>query len=134
ANHLYGLIPNSAVVHSKLSTQERDFMVDEFTNGDIPVAINVNVLATGYDNPEIDAIITSRPTSSVAIFYQQIGRGCRLHEDKKDCIIVDFSGNTNRFGKVEDITFDNIEYYGWGMFGKEDKLLSDYPIMQGIRP
>ena len=134
ANNLYGLIPNSAVVHSKLSTQERDLMIDEFTNGDIPVAINVNVLATGYDNPEIDAIITSRPTSSIALFYQQIGRGCRLHPDKKDCIITDFSGNTERFGRVEDLTFEEIPHYGWGMWNGNGQLLSDYPIMTEIKP
>jgi DNA repair protein RadD len=135
ANELYSLIPNSAVVHSKLSTKDRDFMIDEFTNGDIPVAINVNVLATGYDNPEIDAIITSRPTSSIAIFYQQIGRGCRLHPDKKDCIITDFSGNTSRFGRVEDLSFENIEGYGWGLFNdRNGELLTDYPISAYTRP
>lgn len=134
ANELYRLIPNSAIVHSKLSMDERDFMVEAFTNGDIPVAINVNVLATGYDNPEIDAIITSRPTSSIAIFYQQIGRGCRLYEGKENCIITDFSGNTQRFGRVEEITFEEIEGYGWGMWNGRGELLSDYPIMTSIKP
>lgn len=134
ADQLYGEIPNSAVVHSKMSPKDRDFMVEEFTNGDIPVAINVNVLAVGYDNPEIDYIITTRPTSSIAVFYQQIGRGCRLHPDKKDCTIVDFSGNTNRFGRVEGLTFKEIELYGWGLFNENDELLSDYPIMTNIKP
>lgn len=128
ANLLYSMVPNSAVVHSKLSVSERDLMVEEFTNGDIPVAFNVNVLATGYDNPEIDAIITARPTASIAIFYQQLGRGCRLHPNKKDCVIVDFSGNTKKFGKIEEIKFLDVEDYGWGMFGENNMLLSDIPI------
>lgn len=102
--------------------------------GRIVVMGNCNVLATGYDNPEIDAIITSRPTSSIAIFYQQIGRGCRLHKDKKDCIIVDFSGNTSRFGRVEELTFEEIPYYGWGLWNGKGELLSDYPIMTKIKP
>jgi DNA repair protein RadD len=134
ANLLYGMIPNSAVVHSKLSKAERDLMVEGFTTGDIPVGINVNVLATGYDNPEIDAIITGRPTSSVSLAYQQLGRGVRLHPDKKDCIVVDFSGNVERFGRIEDLTFEEIPYYGWGMFNGKGELLSDYPIMSPIRP
>lgn len=134
ANELYSLIPNSAVVHSKLSQEERDFMVEEFTNGDIPVAINVNVLSVGYDNPEIDAIITARPTSSIALFYQQIGRGCRIHPDKENCIITDFSGNTKRFGRVEGLRFESIPVYGWGLFNEEQQLLTDYPISTRIKP
>lgn len=134
AEQLYGKIPNSAIVHSKLSKSERDLMVEGFTNGDIPVAINVNVLATGYDNPEIDAIITGRPTSSVALAYQQLGRGVRLHPEKEDCIIVDFSGNVKRFGRIEELTFEEIPYYGWGMFNGEGYLLSDYPIMTEVKP
>lgn len=134
ANELYGLIPNSAVVHSKLSQEERDFMVEEFTNGDIPVAINVNVLSVGYDNPEIDAIITARPTSSIALFYQQIGRGCRIHLDKENCIITDFSGNTKRFGRVEGLKFESIPVYGWGLFNEDNQLLTDYPIATSIKP
>ena len=134
ANSLYGEIPNSAIVHSKLSTEERDFMVDAFSNGDIPVAINVNVLATGYDNPEIDAIITARPTSSVALCYQQLGRGVRIHPDKKDCIIVDFSGNVKRFGRIEELEFKKIDYYGWGLFNGSNQLLTDYPIQSKIKP
>lgn len=134
AQQLYGSIPNSAIVHSKLSKAERDFMVEGFTNGDIPVAINVNVLATGYDNPEIDAIITGRPTSSVALAYQQLGRGVRLFPGKDDCLIVDFSGNVERFGKIEELTFEEIPYYGWGMFNGKGELLSDYPIMSNPKP
>ena len=134
ANELYHLIPNSGVVHSNLSTKERDFFIDAFTNEDIPVVINVNVLATGYDNPEIDAIITTRPTASIAVSYQQIGRGCRLFSGKEDCIIVDFSGNTGRFGRVEELTFESVENYGWGMWGKNGTLLTDYPLDSVIRP
>lgn len=134
ANELYGSIPNSAVVHSKMNTKERDFMIDAFTNGDIPVAINVNVLAVGYDNPEIDAIITSRPTSSVAVFYQQIGRGCRIHPEKENCTITDFSGNTKRFGRVEELTFEKIPFYGWGMYNGKGEVLTDYPIQTTRKP
>lgn len=134
AEQLYRSIPNAAVVHSKLSKMERDLMVEGFTTGDIPVAINVNVLATGYDNPEIDAIITARPTSSVALAYQQLGRGVRLHPGKLDCLIVDFSGNVKRFGRIEELTFEEIPYYGWGMFNGEGYLLSDYPIMTSLKP
>lgn len=98
------------------------------------VMVMGNCLSTGYDNPEIDAIITARPTSSIALFYQQIGRGCRLHPEKEDCIIVDFSGNTTRFGRVEGLEFSEIDYYGWGLFNEQEQLLTDYPISTINKP
>src|SRR5690606_13147850 len=134
ANTLYGSIPNSAVVHSKLTREERDFMVDAFTNGDIPVAINVNCLAVGYDNPLIDSIISARPTSSIAMMYQQLGRGVRIHPEKENCKIIDFSGNVNRFGRLEDLTFESIPFYGWGLFNGKGELLTDYPIQTVKKP
>lgn len=134
ANNLYGSIPNSAIVHSKLSREERDFMVNAFTNGDIPVAINVNCLAVGYDNPLIDSIISARPTSSIAMMYQQLGRGVRIHPEKENCKIIDFSGNVNRFGRLEDLTFESIPFYGWGLFNGKGELLTDYPIQTVNKP
>lgn len=134
AEALSQIIKGSRVVHSKLSKEERDEVVDGFNDGLIDVVVNVNILATGYDNPLIDAIITARPTGSIAIYYQQIGRGVRIHPEKKNCRITDFSGNVLRFGRVEELTFEEIEHYGWGMFGKGGILLSDYPMSAETRP
>lgn len=128
AMSLYGQIPNSGVVHSKMTTEERDFMIDSFNRGEIPVIINCNILSTGYDNPEIDAIIMARPSNSFAMIYQQIGRGCRPHKDKKDCLVIDYVGNIKRIGKIEDVTFEKTEYTkGWAAFNGE-LLLTGYPL------
>jgi DNA repair protein RadD len=134
ANDLMRITPNSAVVHSKIDTKTRDFVVEAFKNLEIPVVFNVNVLATGFDHPELDAVITARPTTSVAIYYQQIGRLVRIHENKKDGFITDFSGNVGKFGRVEELTFEKIPQYGWGMFGTGDRLLSDIPVKILDRP
>ena len=58
----------------------------------------------------------ARPTSSFAIYYQQIGRGVRIHPDKEDVLITDFSDNIERFGKIEGIKFDLSEEGKWEMF------------------
>jgi DNA repair protein RadD len=134
AERLCRSIPNSAVVHSELDAKTRDYVVDAFKDLTIPVVINVNILSTGFDHPELDAIITARPTSSIALYYQQIGRGVRIHPKKDNCKIIDFSGNVNRFGRVEEITFEDVPGYGWGMFGKDGVLLTDYPISAKRRP
>ncbi|MCB1711328.1 MAG: DEAD/DEAH box helicase family protein [Candidatus Riesia sp.] len=121
---LFSIIPNSAVVHSGMDIATRDYVVKAFRDGDIPVVINVNILATGFDHPEVDAIITARPTKSIAVFYQQCGRGVRISPNKDNCIIVDFSGNLKTFGKLEGIKYLNVEDEGWGMYNSSGKLLT----------
>lgn len=45
----------------------------------------------------------ARPSVSLAVFYQQVGRGVRPHPSKLDCAVVDMVGLTSLFGKVEDL-------------------------------
>lgn len=134
ANDLFASFPNSAIVHSKIDDKTRNYVLDAFKNLDIPVIFNVNILNCGFDHPLLDAIITSRPTSSIAVYYQQIGRGCRIHEEKDNCKIVDFSGNVSKFGRVEELEYCDVPYYGMGLFGKDGVLLTDFPIAAKERP
>lgn len=62
---------------------------------------NVEVLTTGFDATNIDCVVLLRPTASPGLFYQMCGRGFRLHEGKKDCLILDFAGNLGRFGAID---------------------------------
>ena len=55
-----------------------------------------------------------------------MGRGTRIDPDKTDCLIVDLGGNVERFGKVEDIVFEQGKI--WRMFGSGGRLLSGIPI------
>jgi DNA repair protein RadD len=134
AEELHSKIPNSAIVHSKIKKTERDFMVESFKNLEIPVIINVAVLQIGFDHPLLDSMIVAKPTKSVNLYYQIVGRVVRIHKEKKDGLVVDMVGNFERFGKVEDFTFEEVPYYGWGMFGKGGILLTDYPIGSTNRP
>jgi len=134
AEELFKNCPNSAIVHSKLDDKTRDSFIHEFRYGKISVIFNINILSVGFDHPGLDAIITSRSTSSIALFYQQIGRGVRIHPEKENCKIVDFSGNVKRFGRVEGLHYENVPYYGWGLFNEKNELLTDFPISAKIRP
>ena len=134
AEDLFASFPNSATVHSKMDTASRDYVVKAFKDLTIPVVFNVNVLSVGFDHPELDSIITARSTSSIALFYQQIGRGVRIHPEKENCKVVDFSGNIKRFGRVEGLHYENIPYYGWGLFNDKNELLTDFPIKATRRP
>lgn len=134
AEDLFAAFPNSATVHSKMKTEERDYVVKAFKDLTIPVVFNVNVLSVGFDHPELDAIVTARSTSSIALFYQQIGRGVRIHPNKDDCKVVDFSGNVKRFGRVEGLHYEDVPYYGWGLFNDRNEILTDFPIKALNRP
>ena len=61
----------------------------EFEDGDARVCCNAMLLTTGYDFPEVDAILVLRPTKSRALFTQIVGRGTRKSEGKSDLLLLD---------------------------------------------
>jgi len=63
--------------------------------------VNVNVLTTGFDAPNIDCVAMLRPTNSPGLYYQMVGRGFRLHPSKENCLVLDFGGNILRHGPVD---------------------------------
>lgn len=65
--------------------------------------VNVNVLTTGFDAPNIDCLALVRPTLSPGLYCQMIGRGFRLHPGKQNCLVLDFGGNVLRHGPVDQI-------------------------------
>lgn len=128
AHELKELIPDSEVIHGKVNkTKDRPKMIADFKSGKIKVMINVDILGTGFDFPEMDSMIHARPTKSVVIWYQHVGRLVRIHPDKKDTDLIDFSGNFKRFGRVEDFTFEKDPILGWGMFSG-DRLLTNVDL------
>lgn len=126
-------ISGSEAVSSLTPKKERDRIIEGFKNGEIHVVINVGILTTGFDYPELDTIILARSTMSFALYYQMIGRGVRIHDGKTKTVVIDLSENYNRFGKIEDFTVDFVEDYGWGLF-KGESLISNYPIEAKHRP
>ncbi|MBN2803896.1 MAG: DEAD/DEAH box helicase family protein [Deltaproteobacteria bacterium] len=83
---------NAAVLTSN-NSNERVILRDKLTKGEINVLFVVDIFNEGVDIPEIDTVIFLRPTESLTIFLQQLGRGLRL-ADGKDCLtVLDFVGN-----------------------------------------
>lgn len=76
--------------------------------------VNVNVLTTGFDAPNIDCVVLLRPTLSAGLYAQMVGRGFRLHESKKDCLVLDYGGNILRHGPVDAIQIKENESGGGG--------------------
>lgn len=133
AEILHKKIRGSLIVHSKMPTDLRKAMVDDFSYGKGDVIINVSVLSVGYDHSEIDYIIDAAPTNSIASFYQKLGRGVR--QGKKDnCNIVDMAGNVGRFGKIEELKIEEDDDHGWGLFNEKGEILSHYSCNIFPRP
>ena len=65
--------------------------------------VNVNVLTTGFDAPNVDCVVLLRPTASPGLYYQMVGRSFRIHESKNDALILDYGGNILRHGPVDAI-------------------------------
>ena len=82
---------------------QRESSLFRFRTGQIKYLVNVNVLTTGFDAPNIDCVVLLRPTNSPGLFYQMVGRGFRLHPEKEDCLVLDYGGNILRHGPVDDL-------------------------------
>lgn len=85
--------------------QEREDVITRFKAGRVKHLFNVGVFTTGFDVPELDCIVMARPTMSLALYYQIIGRGVRLDpaNDKKVLQVYDLVGVVERLGRVETI-------------------------------
>lgn len=90
-------------VFGETSAADRDAAIADFRDGKLKYLVNVNVLTTGFDAPNVDCVAMLRPTMSPGLYYQMVGRGFRLCPGKKDCLILDFSGNVLRHGPVDAI-------------------------------
>lgn len=126
-------IKGSKVVYGDLDTDERTKIIEEFKSLKLQVVINVNILTTGFDHPQLDGIVLSRPTASISVYYQIMGRITRIHPLKPNGRVIDLSGNVTKFGKVEHLNYEYIEGYGWGLFSN-DRLLSNHPIQSLEKP
>jgi DNA repair protein RadD len=120
-------IPKSAAVYSGMPTKERDSIISDFKSGKLRVIIQVSILSVGFDYPELDCIITGRPTQSLSWWYQFVGRVTRIHPLKKDGLVVDFVGSVPKFGKVEDFYFKQ-DGDRWELYGEGGKLLTGIPL------
>ena len=122
AQRLADSIPNCAVVSGDTPKAERDRILTDFKSGKIQVVANANVLTTGFDYPELDTVVMARPTMSLAMYYQIVGREIRPHKDKQ-AWFIDLCGNVNRFGKVEDLRLIDTNSKGkWAVFSNGKQL------------
>jgi DNA repair protein RadD len=101
-------------VFGETASAERDRVIAAFKSGELKYLVNVNVLTTGFDAPNIDCVAMVRPTLSPGLYYQMTGRGFRLHPGKENCLVLDFGGNVLRHGPVDAIRVQAVNHSGNG--------------------
>jgi len=95
AKEVFSYLPTqlSALITGATDNTARDKLIKAFKRKEIKYLVNVSVLTTGFDAPHVDMIAILRPTESVSLYQQIIGRGLRLSDNKKDCLVIDYTGN-----------------------------------------
>jgi len=101
-------------IDGQTPTLYRDQLIHRFRDGGLAYLVNVNVLTTGFDAPNVDCVALLRPTLSPGLYYQMVGRGFRLCEGKADCLVLDFGGNVLRHGPVDAIRITDAPSKGSG--------------------
>lgn len=95
AQEVAGYLPEqeTALVTGATDLRDRDQLIQRFKQRQLKYLVNVSVLTTGFDAPHVDLIAILRPTQSVSLYQQIVGRGLRLDEGKQDCLVIDYAGN-----------------------------------------
>lgn len=82
----------AGITHSELNAEDNARAMQAFESGELRVLVNVGKLTEGWDCPATDCVVLCRPTKSTALYVQMVGRGLRLAEGKKDCLLLDLAG------------------------------------------
>ncbi|EPL6453223.1 MULTISPECIES: DEAD/DEAH box helicase [Providencia] len=103
AKEVLGYLPakSAALVTAETPAADRQSIINQFKNRKLHYLVNVSVLTTGFDAPHVDVIAILRPTESVSLYQQIVGRGLRLCEGKTQCLILDYAGNPHDLYRPE---------------------------------
>lgn len=93
----------AASIDGGTSKADRERTLKDFESGRIRALTNCEIATTGYDFPGIDLIALLRGTKSPGLYVQMCGRGLRVANNKTDCLVLDYAGNIERFGCIDNI-------------------------------
>jgi len=97
---IVGPRPSGKRSKDETPVKDRAAVYQAFDRGEVTVLVSVNVLSIGFDSPRAAVGLLLRPTKSLGLFLQQVGRVMRPHPDKTGGIIIDPAGNCKRKGLI----------------------------------
>ena len=116
----------AAIVTGTTPKKERENILARFKKGEIQVVANVGTLTTGFDYPELDTVILARPTKSLALYYQMVGRAIRPYSGKEGWV-VDMCGSYRKFGRVADLRIEcPLGTSKWAIYSRGRQLTNVY--------
>jgi DNA repair protein RadD len=109
------LVPGSVVITGDTEKSKRENILALFQENKIRCVINVGVLTTGFDKPDLESVVNARSTMSLSLYYQIVGRVMRPFKyadgSFKTGWYVDLGGNISKFGKIENMEIKQINGY-----------------------
>ena len=95
----------AAHVDGRTPIKQRMEIYKQLATKELYVLVSCMTLTEGFDIPSVNAVILARPTQSIALYHQMVGRGLRLSPEtqKRDCLVICQSGNVSRHGFIEEI-------------------------------
>lgn len=120
-----------AVISGNTPRESREKIIELYRGGWFRALLNVNVLTTGFNVPDIDSLIILRPTKSIGLHVQILGRGMRRAPGKTDCQVLDFAGNTLEHGPIDRIKITNR---GEGEKGVQSSPMKQCPGCKELIP
>ena len=112
---------SAAAILSGTPQDERERAIADFRGGKLAVLVNVAVATEGFDLPDASCVMITRPTRSLALYLQMVGRGLRPKDDGGDCLILDLAGNAEEHGLSED-------YREWSLAARGKPADGDPPV------
>lgn len=105
AEHVAGSFRSAGIAAATLlgSSPDRDQIVNRFATGELQVLVTVDVVSEGFDIPAASCAILLRPTASLGLYLQQVGRVLRPAPGKQSAVILDHVGNVHRHGFPDDL-------------------------------
>lgn len=88
----------AVAIDSDTDIEDRERMIEDFKQNKIDIICNVDIFSEGFDCPDIEFVQLARPTKSLSLYLQQVGRGLRISANKEKTIFLDNVGLYNRFG------------------------------------
>lgn len=89
-------------IEGGMDDTQRRKIIDDFRHGRIDVLTSADLVSEGFDVPTVEVGILLRPTQSLSLYIQQVGRVLRLAPGKKKALIIDHAGNTLRHGFIDE--------------------------------
>ncbi|WP_330583167.1 helicase-related protein [Sporosarcina cascadiensis] len=83
----------SLALHGKIDRHTRTTAREKLESGELDIIFTVDLFNEGIDIPSVDTLLFAKPTESLTVFTQQIGRGLRIADGKSHCVIIDLIGN-----------------------------------------